>query len=284
MAKASLSSFVTIVLNVAWYFVAVGIGADDCLVAVSPWIHLGDSGRIDIPVSFDVDTRAVQVSAPALGVSAAEIQHVRGSMSFPPPSRASVTGLWRSSRVMLAFILWVLGQLIAVFRSLRDRQPFVPDNAIRIRRIGYAVIAWRVRTCGPDLLREFLRMTHFSVRRSALRRPAGCERVCDRARTDHPGDRRGLQSWNPPERRPVADNLGADGHPSEARPLLLDRRLTLTELADRIGITIANLSVLKTNKARAIRFSTLEAICRELKCQPGDLLEWIPDDRTLILR
>jgi putative transcriptional regulator len=56
--------------------------------------------------------------------------------------------------------------------------------------------------------------------------------------------------------------------------LLLDRRLTLTELADRIGITIANLSVLKTNKARAIRFSTLDAVCRELNCQPGDLLEW----------
>jgi putative transcriptional regulator len=56
--------------------------------------------------------------------------------------------------------------------------------------------------------------------------------------------------------------------------LLLDRRLTLTDLADRIGMTIANLSVLKTNKARAIRFSTLEALCRELNCQPGDLIEW----------
>ena len=60
--------------------------------------------------------------------------------------------------------------------------------------------------------------------------------------------------------------------------VLLDRRLTLTELAERIGITIANLSVLKTNKARAMRFSTLDALCRELKCQPGDLLEWIPED------
>ena len=59
--------------------------------------------------------------------------------------------------------------------------------------------------------------------------------------------------------------------------LLLDRGLTLTELADRVGITIANLSVLKTNKARAIRFSTLDAVCRELDCQPADLLEWRPD-------
>jgi putative transcriptional regulator len=56
--------------------------------------------------------------------------------------------------------------------------------------------------------------------------------------------------------------------------LLLDRRLSLTELAERMGITVANLSVLKTNKARAIRFSTLDALCRELDCQPGELLEW----------
>jgi putative transcriptional regulator len=54
--------------------------------------------------------------------------------------------------------------------------------------------------------------------------------------------------------------------------LLHDNRMTLTELAERVGITIANLSILKTGKARAIRFSTLEAICHELKCQPGDLL------------
>jgi putative transcriptional regulator len=60
--------------------------------------------------------------------------------------------------------------------------------------------------------------------------------------------------------------------------VLLDRRLTLTDLAERIGITIANLSVLKTNKARAIRFSTLDALCRELQCQPSDLLEWTVEE------
>lgn len=54
--------------------------------------------------------------------------------------------------------------------------------------------------------------------------------------------------------------------------LLALRGMTLTELADRIGLTLANLSILKTGKARAIRFSTLAAICRELDCQPGDLL------------
>ena len=59
--------------------------------------------------------------------------------------------------------------------------------------------------------------------------------------------------------------------------LLHDRRMTLTELAERIDITLANLSILKTGKARAIRFSTLEAICEVLGCQPGDLLEYLPD-------
>ena len=54
--------------------------------------------------------------------------------------------------------------------------------------------------------------------------------------------------------------------------LLHDRRMTLTDLADRIGMALPNLSILKTGKARAIRFSTLEAICRALECQPGDLL------------
>ena len=54
--------------------------------------------------------------------------------------------------------------------------------------------------------------------------------------------------------------------------LLEKRGMTLTVLSERIGITMANLSILKTNKARAIRFSTLEALCRELECQPGDLL------------
>ncbi|MEL7730921.1 helix-turn-helix transcriptional regulator [Citromicrobium bathyomarinum] len=56
--------------------------------------------------------------------------------------------------------------------------------------------------------------------------------------------------------------------------LLHERRMTLTELAERVGMTLANLSILKTGKAKAIRFSTLEAICRELECQPGDLLAY----------
>jgi len=60
--------------------------------------------------------------------------------------------------------------------------------------------------------------------------------------------------------------------------VLLDRRMSLTELAQRVGITLANLSILKTGKARAVRFSTLDALCRELDCQPADILVYEPDE------
>lgn len=63
--------------------------------------------------------------------------------------------------------------------------------------------------------------------------------------------------------------------------VLLDRRMSLTELGDRVGITLANLSILKTGKAKAIRFSTLEALCRELHCQPGDILVWEPGEASV---
>lgn len=66
--------------------------------------------------------------------------------------------------------------------------------------------------------------------------------------------------------------------------LLHARRMTLTELADSVGITLANLSILKTGKARAIRFSTLEALCEALDCQPGDLLGYESDGGEAPLR
>jgi putative transcriptional regulator len=59
--------------------------------------------------------------------------------------------------------------------------------------------------------------------------------------------------------------------------MMARRKMSLTELSERVGITLANLSVLKTGKAKAIRFSTLEAICKVLECQPGDVLEFRPD-------
>ena len=73
-------------------------------------------------------------------------------------------------------------------------------------------------------------------------------------------------------------SLSARVSPYPAGP---NRRMTLTDLADRIGITLANLSILKTGKARAIRFSTLEAICEALACQPGDILRFEAESAAL---
>jgi putative transcriptional regulator len=88
----------------------------------------------------------------------------------------------------------------------------------------------------------------------------------------------GLPARRTPGTRPEAHGLMAID--IRLDHVLLDRRMTLTELADRVRITVANLSILKTGKARAIRLSTLDAICRELDCQPGDLLTHVPDDAS----
>ncbi len=64
--------------------------------------------------------------------------------------------------------------------------------------------------------------------------------------------------------------------------MMAKRKIGLTELADKVGITLANLSILKNNKARAVRFSTLEAICHALDCQPGDIIEYIPEEEGVL--
>ena len=61
--------------------------------------------------------------------------------------------------------------------------------------------------------------------------------------------------------------------------MMAKRKMGLTELSDRVGITLANLSILKNNRARAVRFSTLDAICKALDCQPGDILEYVEDEK-----
>ncbi|MFL0671274.1 MAG: helix-turn-helix domain-containing protein [Erythrobacter sp.] len=77
---------------------------------------------------------------------------------------------------------------------------------------------------------------------------------------------------------PINDEIEGTRIMVKLDDLLHARRMTLTELAERVGLTLANLSILKTGKAKAIRFSTLAAICRELECQPGDLLAYAPDE------
>ena len=78
---------------------------------------------------------------------------------------------------------------------------------------------------------------------------------------------------------PTNDDLEGTRIMVKLDDLLHARRMTLTDLSERVGLTLANLSILKTGKAKAIRFSTLAAICRELECQPGDLLAYAGDER-----
>ncbi len=63
--------------------------------------------------------------------------------------------------------------------------------------------------------------------------------------------------------------------------MMVKRKMSLTELSEKVGVTLANLSILKTGKARAIRFSTLEAICQALDCQPGDILEYVEEKQAV---
>lgn len=77
---------------------------------------------------------------------------------------------------------------------------------------------------------------------------------------------------------PINDDIEGTRIMVKLDDLLYARRMTLTDLSERVGLTLANLSILKTGKAKAIRFSTLAAICRELECQPGDLLAYAAEE------
>ena len=66
--------------------------------------------------------------------------------------------------------------------------------------------------------------------------------------------------------------------------MMAKRKMSLNELSERVDLTLSNLSILKTGKAKAIRFSTLEAICKALDCQPGDLLEYVNDEQKIVIR
>ena len=65
--------------------------------------------------------------------------------------------------------------------------------------------------------------------------------------------------------------------------MMAKRRIGLTELSDKVGVSLANLSILKNNRARAIRFTTLDAICKALDCQPGDILEFVDDGKSIVI-
>ena len=160
--KNPISSSLVVLLNVAWYVAALAMVLTICLAVVSAF-HDIRNAEIDLPVSFSVDARALPVSAPSLGVEGARIENVRGSLKFPPPRGASLVAPLLGLVIMLALALFVLGQLRAVFRTLRDGRPFVPANAARIRWIAVAVIAGELARAAVTYSTNSYVMTHFSA-------------------------------------------------------------------------------------------------------------------------
>jgi len=164
MGKSSLASFLTAVLNVAWYVTLIGIVLGVCLLVVSPWV---DPPRIEVglamPVAFSLDAATHRVTAPALGVEEGRIQGISGSLRFSPRSSQIVAGSALLLIIMLAFVALVLWQLRAVFRTLRDGQPFVPANATRIRRIAWALIFGELARASLVYFASDYAMMHFTA-------------------------------------------------------------------------------------------------------------------------
>jgi len=165
MRAGSVSSLLVVVLSMAWYVVALALAAMICIVLVTPWVHFERSKNweIDIPVSFGLDAQTLRLGAPAVGVQAAKIDHARGSISYRPPNKAAVVVPLTLVALMLGLVLWVIGQLRAVLRTLRDRRPFAPENAARIRRVGYAVIVGELARAALTFGANSYAMTHFSA-------------------------------------------------------------------------------------------------------------------------
>ena len=164
----------------------------------------------------------------------------------------------------------ILQRLVAMVETVRRGDPFVAANAYRLQAIAWILLALQLLsiTIAVDRQGDLDAGPSGPARRRLLG-----QRLARRAA--HLRARAGLRRGRADAGRPGRDDLMAIA--VKLDDLLHARRMTLTELAERVGITIVNLSILKTGKARAIRFSTLEAICAVLACQPGDILEYLPD-------
>jgi amino acid transporter len=162
-------------MNVGWYgvglalaiTVVVGLLGFDIVVRIgsngAPSVEGGPSVKMAVPVSFRVDDQTHPVTAPSLGIEQAQIRDVRGTLSFRPPGGTFHVANLAIVIALLSLAMWVLGQLRAVFRTLRDGQPFVPANTARIRWIGWAVIIGELVRAAVVLFENYYVMTHFQA-------------------------------------------------------------------------------------------------------------------------
>jgi amino acid transporter len=178
IGKGSVSSALLVFLNVASAFLALilvvttavavfGAKAGMQMVAVqiesdgSPNVDVGPNVHMSIPVSFNVDARTIHVTAPAIGIQNAEVRNAQGLLRFVPQGGAFLVANLALVIALLALALWMLAQLRALFRALRDGQPFAPQNAMRVRRIAWTVIAAEVLRSAVVYFENVYAMTYF---------------------------------------------------------------------------------------------------------------------------
>ena len=160
IGRWSIASFLTVFLNVVWYVQWVALAGTMCLLMASPFMDLADA-ETSIWAAFTVDANVVHITAPSIGVENAQLEDVRGTLRFPLRDRTNLIGPLVGLFLFLAFVQWVIGELRALIRTLRDGRPFVRVNATRIRRIGWAVIVGEVvRALGTFLSDRYV-MSHF---------------------------------------------------------------------------------------------------------------------------
>jgi amino acid transporter len=175
MGKRSVSSFLMVLLNVGWYGLAIVLALTVVLVvganvAVqvgpdgSPSVEaLGPNWTMAIPVSFSVDSQKHRITARALGVEDAHMQDVKATLKFPPRRGTFLLANLAFVICLGTLALWGLGQLRAVFRTLRDGQPFVPANARRVRQIAWACILGELARSAFVFFENYYAMTHFTA-------------------------------------------------------------------------------------------------------------------------
>ena len=142
LGKWSIASLLMHLLTAVWCVLALVLVISVGLMAASPFIDLSGA-ELGIPVSFRIDA-SHPVAAPSLGIEAAQLRDARGTLIVSPRDGTDVVGPMLVVVGMLAFGLWVVGELRAVFRTLSDGRPFAAANAARIRRV-----AWAVMLCEP---------------------------------------------------------------------------------------------------------------------------------------
>lgn len=157
-----IPTILVVLLNVAWYAVLLAMAVTICIATLALF-HPLRGAQLDMPVSFSLDPEAIPVRAPSVGIEGAQIEHVRGTVKFSRPPASLMLPALLGLFVTFTFALFVVGQLQAVVRTVRDGRPFVPANATRIRWIGIAVMAGELGRGLVMYSSNAYVMTHFSA-------------------------------------------------------------------------------------------------------------------------